>query len=74
MLPGDPVVNLAALAIFIMLFWAVGLHHFKKHTDLKGVERFFQYNDLYTAIKGVIKSHEGIQLIILIAIAVAMVT
>ena len=66
--------NLAASAILIMLFWVVGLHHFKKHKDLKGVERFFQYNDLYTAIMAVVKSHEGIQLIILIATAVAMVT
>lgn len=66
--------NLTASAILIIMFWMVGLHHFKKHTDLRGVERFFQYHDLYTAVTSIVKSHEGIQLILLVATAVAMVT
>jgi len=59
-------VNIIYALIAIAAFWLIGLHHYIKHPELKGLERFIQYKDLKNALWYIIKSHEGLQFICLI--------
>jgi len=65
--------NLTAAAICLAIFWALGVHHYLKHRELTGLRRFMQYKDVAKAWWYLIKSHEGIQTITLIAAAIFMV-
>lgn len=64
--------NLVIATIFITIFWLIGIHHYIKHSELKGINRFMQYHDIINAYWNIVKSHEGIQIICLLTVIYAL--
>ena len=63
--------NPAGLAVFTAGFLLIGGHHYRRHRELEGLERFMQFKDLRKAVWYLVKSHEGWQLVCLIGILVS---
>ena len=58
--------NVEVSLIFLALFWAIGAHHWVKHKELKGLNRFMQGRDILNVLWYIGKSHEGWQIIALL--------
>lgn len=60
--------------VSIIIFFIIGIHHWFKHKELTGFSRFMQYKDLAECIWSILKSHEGIQVVVFIFAVIFLFT